>query len=427
MKKYQINNFEENLYYEELNNGLKIYTVPIKNKKQFSVMLITRYGGRDINFEKDGKVYNTPTGIAHFLEHKMFEREDDPFSFYGKFGSDVNAATSDDYTCYYFIGNKGLEEGLKYLLNWIQSLNITDEQVEKEQGIILEEASMYKDNPNRVLYNEIRKNIYVNDSKKNQVIGTDDDIVRITKKDLDLCYNTFYVPSNMYLIVTGNVDPERIIEIAKHENKSFNRNNINVKSIYNNEPDTVACEFSEKKMNVEIPKVAVAYKINKDIFNGLNITAFELDVYLHCLINISLGITSEIRQKWLENKLFNDAFYRISEIESHYIIEFYATSNKEDELIKALEEYLEDLQIDEESFEREKKLWIANEIRSIDNPMTVLYGILDDLLDYGNYISNKIEYIKHLNYKTLEKIKKIISYNNKTTVKITPKKEKAEK
>ena len=427
MKKYQINNFEEDLYYEELNNGLKIYSVPIKNKKQFSVMLVIRYGGRNINFKKDGKVYHTPTGIAHFLEHKMFEREDDPFNFYGKFGADVNAATSDEYTCYYFIGNKGLEDGLKYLLKWIQSLDITKKQVEKEQGIILEEASMYKDNPNRVIYNEIRKNIYVNDPKKNQVIGTDEDIVKITKKDLDLCYDTFYIPSNMYLIVTGNIDPKKIIEIAKQETKNFNKNNIDVEPIYNNEPDFVAHEFSEKKMNIKIPKAAVAYKINKDVFNSLDITAFELDVYLHCLINIALGITSEIRQEWLKNKLFNDAFYRISEIESHYIIEFYATSNKTDELIKALEEYLQNLRIDEESLEREKKIWIANEIRSIDNPMTILYGILDDLLDYNEYIPNKIEYIKRLNYETLERIKKSISYDNKTIVKITPKMEKAKK
>ena len=112
MKKYQINNFEENLYFEKLDNGLEVYTVPIKNKKQFTVMLVVKYGGRDILFKKDDKEYKTPTGIAHFLEHKMFERSDDPFSFYQRFGSDVNAATSDEYTCYYFIGNKGFDKSI---------------------------------------------------------------------------------------------------------------------------------------------------------------------------------------------------------------------------------------------------------------------------------------------------------------------------
>ena len=422
MKKCQINNFEENLYIEKLDNGLEIYTVPIKNKKQFTVMLVVKYGGRDISFKKDNKEYKTPTGIAHFLEHKMFERNDDPFSFYQKFGSDVNAATSDEYTCYYFVGNKGFDESLKYLLNWIQDFNITEEQVIKERGIILEEASMYKDNPNRVIYNEVRKNIYINDMKKNKVIGTDDDIISITKKDLDLCYSTFYVPNNMYLIATGNIDVDKVINIAKAETMKFDKSCEKVEKVHKEEVDEVAVKESNLEMNVEVSKVAVAYKINKKVFNSLNITAFELDVYLHCLINIALGITSLKRQEWLENKLFVDAFYRISEIETHYVIEFYANSNEENKLITALGEYIENLQIDEESFEREKKLWIANEIRAIDNPLTVLYSVLDDLLDYNQYINNKIKYIKGLKYSTLEQIKSLISYANKTIVKILPKK-----
>ena len=422
MKKYQINNFEENLYFEKLDNGLEVYTVPIKNKKQFTVMLVVKYGGRDILFKKDDKEYKTPTGIAHFLEHKMFERSDDPFSFYQKFGSDVNAATSDEYTCYYFIGNKGFDKSLKYLLNWIQDFNITDNQVEKERGIILEEASMYKDNPNRVIYNEVRKNIYKNDMKKNKVIGTDDDILSITKDDLDLCYSTFYVPNNMYLIATGNIDTEKVIKICKEETSSFNRANEEVERIYEKEIDEVAIKESNLEMNVEVPKVAVAYKINKEVFKDLNITAFELDVYLHCLINIALGSTSLKRQEWLEKRLFVDSFYRISEIETHYVIEFYANSNKDEELINALEEYIYKLDIDEDSFEREKKLWIANEIRTIDNPLSVLYGVLDDLLDYNKYIMNKIEYIRGLKYSALETIKNLISYDNKTIVKILPKK-----
>ena len=422
MKKYQINNFEETLYYEKLDNGLEIYTVPIKNKKQFTVMLITKFGGRDIHFKENEKEYNMPTGIAHFLEHKMFEREEDPFKFFQKFGSDVNAATSDDYTGYYFIGNKGFDESLKYLLNWVQDLNITKEQVEKEKGIILEEASMYKDNPNRVVYNEIRKNIYKNDPKKNQVIGTDEDIKKITKEDIMKCYESFYIPNNMILIATGNVDYKKVIEIAKKETKNYKKKDIKIEKIYNKEPNSVAKKNSNIKMNIEIPKVAVAYKINKDIFKNLNIPPLELDIYLNCLINIALGATSVTRQKWLKKKLFVDASYRISEIETHYILEFYANSNKKEELINALEEYINNLKIDRKSFEREKKLWIANEIRAVDNPLTVLYGILDDLLDYGEYIPNKIEIIKSLKYSNLEKIKELITYNNKTSVNLTPKK-----
>ena len=148
MKQININNFKEKLFYEELDNGLKIYVVPIKTKKTFSAMLVTKYGARDICFEKDGIKNNTPSGIAHFLEHKMFDRKDDPFSFYSKYGTDVNAATSDDYTCYYFTGNKCFNKSLKYLLNWIQTFSVTEKQVRQEQGIILEEGS-----PDKIINN----------------------------------------------------------------------------------------------------------------------------------------------------------------------------------------------------------------------------------------------------------------------------------
>ena len=420
MKKIQINNFKESLYYDELLNGLKVYVVPMKNKKNFSGMLVTKYGGRDINFSIGEKTYKTPTGIAHFLEHKMFERENDPFKFYGKFGTDVNASTSDDYTCYYFIGSKCFNKSLKYLLNWIQKFEITEEQVEKEKGIILEEASMYKDNPNRVMYNKLKENIFLNDPKKNMVIGTDEDIKSITKKDLDLCYSSFYVPNNMYLLVSGDVNPNEVFEIVKNETNDFKKMETKGIPIYNKEPDEVAKEYDEMYMNIGIPKVNLSYKINKNNFKNLNITPFELDLYLHFLINISLGVTSLIRQKWLEEQLFTDAFYRISEIESHYIIEFHSTSNNPDKLVKALEDYTNNLEIDIDSFEREKKIWIANEIRTLESPVTTIYNVLDDLLDYNEFIPNKIEYIRNLSFDTLLKVKESMDYNHKAIIKILP-------
>lgn len=420
MKKIQINNFKENLYYEKLKNGLEIYIVPIKNKKSFAGMIATKYGGRSTSFKIGDKEYSTPTGIAHFLEHKMFEREEDPFEYYGRFGTEVNAATSEEYTCYYFIGSKYFKKSLTYLLNWIQSININEEQVEKERGIILEEASMYKDNPNRVMYNKIKENIYVNDTKKYKVIGTDSDIKRITKEQLELCYNSFYVPNNMYLIVTGNVNPNAVVQIVEQNTKCFKP----IKSIgimtQQKEPNRVQKKYEEIHMKVGIPKVSLSYKINKDCFKNINITDYELDLYLHSLLDIGLGSTSIIRQNWLEKGLFVDSFYRISEIESHYVIELHANSEKPDELIKELTNYIKNITIDNESFKREKKIWIANEIKAIEDPIATLYNVLDDLLDYKMFIQNKVEYIKNLNIERLLKIKQSIDWNNSTTIKILP-------
>lgn len=420
MKEYQINNFNETLYYEKLENGLQVFLVPLKHKKNFSCMYVTRYGGRDINFRINGKEFKTPTGMAHFLEHKMFEKKNDPFKFYQKYGTDVNASTSGDYTGYYFVGNKGFLKGLKYLLNWLQDLNVTDESVEKEQGIILEEASMYKDNPDRVLYNKVRENVFKVDPSRNKVIGTDEDIISITKEALDLCFKNFYSPNNMYLVATGNIDPERAIAIIKEETKNLKENSNKIERIYGKEPDEVNKEYEEIRMNIKTPKVAVVYKMPKDDFKHINISSFELDVYFHSILNVGLGLTSEIREKWLKESLFTSSFYRISEIESHYILELYATTNKDDELIQNLNKYIKDIKIDEESFEREKRLWIAHEIRTIDNPMGTLYAVLDDLLDYGEVITNKMDYIKKLDYDVLMQVKENLSFDNKVIVKILP-------
>lgn len=421
MEKIKANNFEEFLYHEQLSCGLNVYILPLKYKKNYSCMYITKYGGRNINFKLNDKLYQTHTGIAHFLEHKMFERKDDPFKFYGKFGTDVNALTSLDYTGYYFLGNNSFNRGLKYMLNWLKELYITDKSVIKEQGIILEEASMYKDNPDRVLYNKVRENIFVNDPSKYKVIGTDEDIVAITKEELELCFNTFYSQNNMYLIMSGNMNPEKTINIVKEQLKDIKPNNNKIEKIYNKEPDNVAKEYEEINMNIQTPKVTVGYKINKEYFKDLNLTDLELDIYLHSIFDIALGTTSLIREKWLNDNLFLNSFYRISEIETHYLIELYATTEKPKELIDELLKYITDLKIDEESFAREKKLWIASEIKATDSPMSAVYSVLDDILDYGEYIPNKIEIVKKLDYQTLVKVKESLNFNNRIIIKILPK------
>ena len=137
MKEIRINNFEEKLYYDKLENGLEVYLLPLINKKNYIASLGVKYGGRDIKFKVDGVMKTTPPGIAHFLEHKMFERDDDPFSFYEKSGTDVNAATSYDFTHYFIFGNNNFENNLSYLMNWLKKIDINDKLVEKEKGIIL--------------------------------------------------------------------------------------------------------------------------------------------------------------------------------------------------------------------------------------------------------------------------------------------------
>ncbi|MDO4369296.1 MAG: pitrilysin family protein [bacterium] len=422
MEKIRINNFKEHLYYEKLENGLEVFLVPLKMKKSYTAMFLTKYGGRDIEFKINDKEVKTPTGIAHFLEHKLFENEDeDPFSFYEKFGTDVNASTSHDFTSYYIYGSKSYKKNLSYLVNWIQGLTLTDELVKKEQGIILEEASMYKDNPSRCLSEKIKENVFVNDPYRNKVIGTDDDIKSITKDEIELCYNSFYSPSNMIIISVGNFNPKEALEIIKENTKDFKNKAQKIEKVYRDEPDTVYKEYEKLEFNTENTRIAVAYKINKNDLKNLNITSFELDLYLNSLLNIGLGATSEIREKWLYEKLFTTSFYKIIETETHYVIEFDAMSENSDLLLEKLQEYLKDIKINKEDFERGKKAWIASEVKTSSNINSILYSILDDVLDYGCFIPNKIEIIKALNFEKLEEVKKKIIFKNKAVVKMVPK------
>ena len=422
MKKTKLNNFKESIYTEKLSNGLEVYILPLKNKSTFTAMLTVKYGGRDINFKVNNKNHSTPTGIAHFLEHKMFERKPSPFDFYDKYGLDVNAQTSDDSTIYYFSGTKCFNKSLIYLLNWISSLSITESDVKKEQGIILEEANMYKDNPDSRLYKEIKSNLYKIDPKQNEVIGTDDDIVAITKKDLDLCYNTFYNPSNMFLTIVGDINPKKVIEIVKKESKKLKNNTDKVNRLYGKESDTVKTKSKTIKMNIGIPKVATAFKMSKNIFKKLNLTEFELIAYINILMNIGLGMSSDIRSKWLKENLFTSSYFNISTIDSHLAIEFYANSLYPEKLEKELKKYLKDIKISKESFEREKKTWIASQIRMMDNPISMAYSIIENVLDYDSVMPDLINAIKNLKFEVLKQVKELCNYENSVTVKILPKK-----
>ena len=421
MKKIQINNFIEKIFYEKLDNGLEIYLLPLKNKKNYAATYGIKYGGRNVDFKIGDKVYKTPSGIAHFLEHKMFERDNDPFSFYEKSGTEVNASTSHDYTQYYIFGTSDFENNLEYLINWLKEIDITDELVEKEKGIILEEASMYKDSPVRILNEKIKENVFINDPYRKKVIGSDSDIKKITKEEIELCFNSFYVPNNMFLICVGNFDKDRAIEIIKKNNTK--KSSEKVEKIYGNEPDNINKVYEEIEFNIDVPRISVAYKFNKNLFNNLNILEYELDLYLHILISISLGPTSEIREKWIKQNLFLSSMYKITETNTHFVIEFSAISNKPDKLSEELTKYLIDLNIDEDSFEREKKLWISGEVEAISNIQSIKYSIMDDILDYGAYIPNKIEIIKNLN-KNLVKIKNLLVFKDKATVKLVPKTKK---
>ena len=206
----------EQLYTATLPNGLELRVVPKKDFATCYAAFATNYGGAHRRFTVDGRQLDTPAGVAHYLEHKMFDlpNGDNALNILSANGADPNAFTSSGMTCYYFQCTEGFEENLRMLLHFVSTPYFTDETVAKEQGIIAQEIRMGEDNPGMAIYYNLLRLLYDHHPIRNQVAGTVESIAEITAQTLYDCHRVFYAPSNMVLCVEGDVDPAEIERIA---------------------------------------------------------------------------------------------------------------------------------------------------------------------------------------------------------------------
>ena len=209
----------ERLYSVRLENGLEIRLVPKKDFATFYAAFATNYGGAHRRFSVDGRTLDTPAGVAHFLEHKMFDlpNGDNALKVLTENGADPNAFTSSGMTCYYFQCTEKFEENLKMLLHFVSTPYFTEETVQKEQGIIAQEIRMGEDNPGIAIYYNLLELLYEHHPIRDRVAGTVESISEITAQTLYDCHKVFYAPSNMVLCVEGDVELEDIVRIAREE------------------------------------------------------------------------------------------------------------------------------------------------------------------------------------------------------------------
>jgi len=420
MKKINLKNLDMTLYTEVLSNGLEIYMLPYDNKKNYYISFGTRFGSDILEFtDISKKTHKPPLGIAHFLEHKMFEEESgiDPFSFYAKSGTDCNACTSYDNTEYLCWGSKNFNENLEYLLKFVLNPYFTDQNVKKEKGIIAEEIKMYRDYPDYKLEMKLRECIYKNHPRRLDVAGSVEEIKKITKEDLYDCYNNFYVPSNMFVFITGNFDKEIALEIIKNELDTNESKKLpNIKEV--SEPIKVFEKEAVIKDKIETPKVSLGLKVDN---SKLGLTGYELSLYLHMLSTMIFGDSSIFRERVREKRLstgFSIGWEILKDISVLYIN---SSSVKPDELINEIKEELKNINIDEASLKRIKKVWISREIRSIDKVEDTFDTIYDDIVKYREVIPNKIDMIKGLKLKVLKDLIKKIDFTNISIVKMEKK------
>ena len=251
----------ETIHHCALPNGLNIYVdVRPEYGKQFA-FFATRYGGMDLRFRgEDGEWVDTPQGVAHFLEHKMFDTKDgSALQRMAAQGVDPNAYTTPSMTGYFFEGVQGFEDNLRTLLGFVSQPWFTRSSVEKERGIIGQEIRMCEDDPGHEVYYQLMECMYASHPVRIRVAGTVESIEEITADTLYQCHRAFYRPGNMVLCVAGNVDPQRVADIAQ-EVLEKEPSTATVSDLGGAEPPETARKYAERAMPVSIPLFEIGFK-----------------------------------------------------------------------------------------------------------------------------------------------------------------------
>lgn len=417
MKKSSLEKTDLNLYEETLDNGLRIFIVPKENVNGVYATFSTKFGSIYNEFVPLGenKMTKVPLGVAHFLEHKVFEQKDgvDPFTFYSERGCDANANTSNYKTTYLFSGSNAFYENLEYLLNYVQEPYFTDENVEKEKGIIEQEIKMYDDDPYFKMYDGLIYNSFINHPIKYPIAGKVEDIKSITKEDLYKCYNTFYHPSNMFLVITGNVDSKKTIEIIKdnQSKKKFDKfKPINIKEV--NEPNKVYKKSKKINMDIEISKLGISYKID---CSNINMNIYDIKRYLSILFDLKLGSTSLLNEKLKNlNLITEDIDITIINTDKHILILLMIESNETNEVLKIIDGELKELNINEKELERKKRVKKSSIIYSSDSIYSINSKIMSNVINYDKVILNNYKKIDDLNMDEMNEIINNINLDNKS-------------
>ena len=425
MKEIKINKTNETLYYEKLNNGLEVYIVPNKYQKNFYITFTTKFGSINTEFKtsNDKTFKKVPNGIAHYLEHLMFNMEDGTaFDYFSKLGSSVNAYTTYNLTCYEVYSSTYFKENLNYLLDYVQTPYFTNELVNNERGIITEEIKMYDNNPNTELTYSAFKNIFVNDNRKYLISGSKEDIKKITKENLYDCYNTFYNPNNMFIIITGNVNPYETIGIIENNQNKKEFNNVNIMNKEITEPNKINKKYEEIKMNVETNKINISYKIPRKLFKKLNLSNIELNSYISILFNILFGSTSLLQDKLISSKVIQNGININKTFTKDFIIICITTeTDYPDTLIRYVEETINNIKIEEETLNRKLKVYKSNYILHFDDIELVNSNIQDNIIEYGNFINDYMDIYEKINVKTINDIASSLKNIKRSILIIKPK------
>ena len=394
-------------------SGLTIYVYPKEGYKSSYAIIGTKYGSINTCFSLDGgEKITVPDGIAHYLEHKLFESEDgDAFSRYAKTGASANAYTSFEKTCYLFSCTDKFDESFEILLDFVQSPYFTAETVAKEQGIIGQEIKMYDDSPDwRVMFNMLGK-MYHHHPVKIDIAGTVESIAEITAEKLYDCYNTFYNLNNMALCVAGNITVEQVLKNCDRMLKPCEKHII--ENYFEDEPYEIIEPYVEQSFPVSVPLFNLGFKEKADrLLNEKELACTDI------LLELIGSSTSELYQQMMDDGLINSTFsFELFEGPGYCSVIFGGESRAPKQAAEAIKQYISKIKtegLDREEFEIAKKAVYGDVISSL-NSVSSIANMVSGFWCNGNEIAIYIDAVADTSFEDVEKrLHEMLDVNNCT-------------
>ncbi|MCW3792131.1 insulinase family protein [Paenibacillus sp. LS1] len=392
MESIRYEHLQETLYYEVMDNGLHVYILPKPGFQKTYATFATKYGSVDNHFQVEGQEeVKVPDGIAHFLEHKMFEEPTgDIFATFASHGASANAFTSFDQTVYLFSATEYVNENIQTLVDFVQNPYFTDQNVEKEKGIIGQEINMYADNPDWRVYFGLIEAMYQKHPVHIDIAGTVESISTITKETLYSCYNSFYHPSNMLLFVVGGVDPQQVIDMVRlnQEQKDYKPQG-SIQRFFEQEPEHVGEARRESKLAVSLPKCLFGFKETDVGLTGEKL--LRRDTTTQLMMDLLFGSSTRLFQKLYDEDLISDSFGHEYNSSPQYAFSAIGGDTKDpDQLLARVREEVDAIVqkgFDSTDFERSRKKKIGGYLRMLNSPENIAHEFTRQQFRGGDFFN----------------------------------------
>ena len=407
MKRKVYRNIDEVVYTTTLKNNMKVYLLYKEGFVQKDAYIVSKFGHFDSvrKINVNGKKVKIPWGAAHFLEHRMFSIDGiDASDMFARLGASCNAYTTYEKTAYYFSCQKNFYECLTILLNMMRSFTSTEKQIENEKSIIIQEANMYKEDPSHVINKVSYKNAYKVHPINKDIIGTEKTILNTSKEVLQAIFDTFYDPSNLTLVVCGDINPNEL-ETFLNDNLIESKQVSKIKKLKFKENKEVDKEYEEVTLpTITMPRMALLYKLNSPK-NGKEKDKMYFSYYF--ILEYLFSSSGKLSEKWLNENIISTLIeYSISSNIDLDCIIFYNITNKVDTVVSAIKKVFDKskkFEMTEEEFKQMKNSHYGSTLRAYETVGGLCSYFVYDLFTSSNDFFKEIEEVKQL---TLEDINK---------------------